>query len=378
MRVSPIVIALIVAIAVPVAADAVSEEEEWIVPTKMCGSFFYVEIEVDGKEPGSRVTLNALFDTGGAQLSIDPGAVERHWGVTVSHGTPVKLRNPTAGSLQFDTLKPRALSMEHLSRVIGLDVDIFLPFRAFDSVLLTLDYEKGEMRVSNGRLPKPDGVDVFDARGPDRRPYLRVDIGGLRRRLLIDSGSSAAISIREGGSLSWVTEPRPLRVSQGMEQVDFHKIGRLDERVRIGEMQLPMPIVELTDGTQLFGTEIMSQAVWTFDQRSKRVRIRPSSARPVELASIEGTGAVFSPVTAGYEIIRVLSGTPAEEAGLREGDVLVAASGVGVFERGCERWSEDEQDDGDDENNGEDEVALTIERDGETYVFDVSNVVLVP
>jgi hypothetical protein len=371
-----LLVVIVASAALSVAADITDEK---VVPSTMCGRFFYVEIEVDGKEPGSRVTLNALFDTGGAQLSIDPGTVKRLWGLKVSHGTMVKLRNPTAGPLRFDTLKPRAWSMEHLSRIIGLEIDVFLPFRTFDSMLLILDYPKGEMRVAKGRLPKPDGIEVFNARGPDKRPYLKVDIGGLRRRLLIDSGSSGAISIHETDSLSWASEPRPLRVSQGMEKIYFREIGRLDESVRIGKLEVPMPIVEVTDDIQLFGTEIMSHAVWTFDQRSRRVRIRPSSSEPVELEGIEGTGAVFKPTRAGYEIIRVLSGTPAEEAGLRTGDVLVATKGVGVYERGCERWSDDApegEDNPDDE--GEDEVTLTIERDGETHVFKVPSVVLVP
>ena len=82
MRVSPLLLVVIVAsAALSVAADITDEK---VVPSTMCGRFFYVEIEVDGKEPGSRVTLNALFDTGGAQLSIDPGTVKRLWGLKVS------------------------------------------------------------------------------------------------------------------------------------------------------------------------------------------------------------------------------------------------------------------------------------------------------
>ncbi len=366
MRVSPFV-ALVASAVFSVAAGAA---EEKVVPTKMCGPFFHVEIEVDGKEAGSRVALNALFDTGGAQLSIDPATVKRVWGLKVSHGTAVKLRNATAGPLRFNTLKPRAWSMDHLSRIIGLEIDVFLPFRAFDSMLLTLDYPKGEMRVAKGRLPKPDGVEVFDARGPDKRPYLRVDIGGLRRRLLIDSGSSGTIAIRETDSLSWVSEPRPLRASQGMEEVYFRDVGRLDEIIDIGGVPVPTPIVELTDDTQLFGTEIMTRSVWTFDQKSKRVRIRPSSTEPFLLESVTGTGAVFKPTRAGYEIVRVLSGTPAEEAGLRVGDLLVSTDGIGIYERGCGRWSDDD--------DGEDEVTLTVQRDGATYVFKIPTVVLVP
>ena len=58
-----------------------------------------------------------------------------------------------------------------------------------------------------------------------------------------------------------------------------------------------------------------------------------------------------------------------EPIGLRKGNVLLAPEGVGIYERDCERWTEDKVDD---------DNVLTIRRDGETYVFNVPSVVLVP
>ncbi|MDH3283631.1 MAG: hypothetical protein OEQ13_02735, partial [Acidobacteriota bacterium] len=228
----PVIAAALTAavLTVPVVALA-SAPDESVVPSRMCGPYFYIPIEVDGPDDGSRVTLNALFDTGGAQLSIDPQTVERILGRKVEHGDPVRLRNATAGPMSFGALKPRAWSMEHLSRLIGMEIDLFLPFRAFRDVLLTLDFPRREIRVGKGRLPSPDGVEVFDARGRDRRPYLSITIGGRERRLLADSGSSGSISIREDGPLRWASGPSPLRVAQTMESVTFQEIGRLDEEI---------------------------------------------------------------------------------------------------------------------------------------------------
>jgi len=366
----PVIAAALTAavLTVPVVALA-SAPDESVVPSRMCGPYFYIPIEVDGPDDGSRVTLNALFDTGGAQLSIDPQTVERILGRKVEHGDPVRLRNATAGPMSFGALKPRAWSMEHLSRLIGMEIDLFLPFRAFRDVLLTLDFPRREIRVGKGRLPSPDGVEVFDARGRDRRPYLSITIGGRERRLLADSGSSGSISIREDGPLRWASGPSPLRVAQTMESVTFQEIGRLDEEIDIAGVPIPAPIVTLTEGQELIGTDVMSRFAWTFDQRSRRMRIHPSSREALELEGVRGTGAITKPADTGLEIVRVLPETPADVAGLLAGDVVVAVNGTPVYEQGCERWDEREQDD---------DTALTVRRGARSFDVSLSRVVLVP
>ena len=343
--------------------------DEFVVPSSMCGSWFIIPIEVDGREKGSRVTLQALFDTGGAQLSIDPGTVERLWGRKVSHGDPVTLRKATAGPMNFGTLRPRAWSMTHLSRAIGVEIDLFLPFRAFRTVLLTLDFPRHEIRVAKGRLPRPDGIEVLDARGPDKRPYLRIVIGGRERLLLVDSGASSSIYIRNDGALSWELDPLPIRVTQGMESVHFHDVGRLSEEIDIAGVRVSKPIVVLTDETELLGTKVMARFAWTFDRRSRRMRIRPSSAERLEFKSLRGTGAVLAPRDAGYEIVRILAETPAEAAGLQIGDLVVAMNGTRIYEPGCARW---------DDSKRAEVITLTVQRDHRSFDVTLPVVVLVP
>jgi len=371
-RVAFLVFTIVLASVIQVGAEGRSAStgpDEHVIPSTMCGPYFVIPIEVDGPEEGSRVELLALFDTGGAQLSIEPQAVERIWGRQVGHGEPVKLENAAAGSLSFGTMRPRALSMTHLSRVIGIRVDLFLPFRAFRSVLLTLDFPRDEIRIASGRLPKPDGVEVFNARGADKRPYLEIAIGGRERRLLADSGSSGSISIRESGPLDWKVEPLLTQVAQGMDSLRFKKVGRLEEDVDIAGVRVSSPIVSLTEGTELIGTDVMERFQWTFDQRSRRMRIRASSKETLHIEGVRGTGAVAKPADTGYEIVRVLSGTPADDAGLLVGDLILAIDGTNPYEQGCERWEK---------AGSREQVTLKIEREQRTLEITVPVTVLVP
>lgn len=351
-----------------VGASGGSAASELVVPSEMCGPRFIIEVEVDGREPGSRVKLKALFDSGGAQLSIDPRTVARIWDRKVSHGEPVKLDNAVAGPMHFGRFRPRAWSMAHLSRLLGLEIDLFISFRQFRNVLLTLDFPRRQMRIAEGRLPAPDDVEIFDASGPDKRPYLRVAVGDGERLLMIDSGASGALYLRDEGSLQWSIPPIPISATQGMESVTFHDVGRLAGDVEIAGVRIETPIAAIRDGSELLGLEIMRHFAWTFDRASRRVRVRPSSTEPIELASRRGTGVVLTPEDAGYRIARVLPGSPAAEAEMQVGDLIVTRDGNAVYSLGCERWDESTRE----------QVTFGVERDGRSFDVTVPIVALVP
>jgi len=334
----------------------------------MCGEYFLIPLEVDLDGDGESTTLLALFDTGGASLHIDPDAVVRAGGTPVGLRKQITIRDATAGPLTFRKLRPYTREMDHLSRVLGIEIDIFLPFRAFDDYLLTLDFPRKEIWVATGLLPRPDGIEVFDARGPDRRPYLKLELAGRKHRVLIDSGSSSSIAIHPGRKLPWVTEPLPVSVTQGMEDLRTADLGRLDDVIQIAGVNIEQPLIKIREETELIGTDIMRRFSWTFDQKTRRVRIHSDSSEPLRLPALRGTGAVFVPADEGYEIARVLPDTPAEEAGLREGDVVIAVDGVGVYEQGCERWDEPHRT----------ETTFTVVREGQEHSYPLQVVNIVP
>jgi hypothetical protein len=265
-------------------------------------------------------------------------------------------------------LRPTTRHLDHLSRPLGIEVDVFLPFRSFKKYLLTLDFPRREIRIARGRLPQPDGVQVFSVRGPDRRPYLDTDIAGQTHRLLIDSGSSGSFSLQPGRELPWLSSPLPVSVGQGMEKLFYFDVGRLDADIEIAGVKIARPLVKIGEITELIGTDVMRRFAWTFDQSSRRVRIHSDSSDPLRLPPKRGTGAILIPTLEGYEIARVLADTPAERAGLRPGDVVVAMDGARVSERDC-AWREEKH---------RTQTTLTLLRDGETFDVLVEVVDIVP
>ena len=72
---------------------------------------------------------------------------------------------------------------------------------------------------------------------------------------------------------------------------------------------------------------------------------------------------------AGFEVVHVLRDSPAAEAEIQQGDVIVAIDGTAVYERGCTSF---------DDSDGARAAVLSIVRDGEEIDVRVSPRVLVP
>ena len=315
-----------------------------VVSRELCNGLWIVPLTWESERSGKTHELTAVFDTGGFSLFIDPDGLERVSGQRIAEGQRVRMTGGVSASgLQFTTFRPEVREMSHLGAALGLDFDVFLPFKAFDGKLLVLDYPAREMRVEQGSLPKPDGQTVFSARGRDKRPWLTVDLAGMERRILIDSGSNGRIELKRLRRLNWLDEPIVAGVSTRMDKYVARRAGRIKESLTIANLVFDQPIVSITGDSELMGVEVLRHFVVAFDQVNRRVRFEPSIPGPVRMAPQRGTGALLRADPAGYfEIARVHPGTPAARAGLRSGERVLELDGVPVAERGCRRLDDPE------------------------------------
>ncbi|MFQ5719274.1 MAG: PDZ domain-containing protein [Acidobacteriota bacterium] len=113
---------------------------------------------------------------------------------------------------------------------------------------------------------------------------------------------------------------------------------------------------------------MLRQFIVSFDQKNRRVRFQAQAEGPVRLPPERGTGAVFRQKPDGLEIARILAGSPAEKAGLRVGDLVVAVNGVPILERGCQDMDASEKE----------SLDLALLRDGKKLQISVGIVDLIP
>ncbi len=334
-----------------------------VVPSESCGGLFVVALTVGD---GDTAPLHFLLDTGASRTFIDPAAVQTLTGRSVAAGT-VAMEDVRLGSFALGSIEARALPTAELGRAIGRRLDGILGFSAFRDVLLTLDYGREEVRLSRGRLPAVDRQTVFRDTGA-RRPQLKVSVAGRRVELLIDSGAHAGFLLNPKDRLRWVVSPRPIKAVWTYYGSRIDLGGRAQGVVQLGPLRFEDPLVLLGDRERLAGRKVMRHFVWTFDQRSKRIRLRPATTGPVRMESMIGWGVGIRSRRDGDEILRVFPGTPAEAAGLRRGDRIVAVDGKPPRDWGCTGFAS-----GDPERH-----TVTVLRGGVGIDLELAGGVLIP
>jgi hypothetical protein len=282
---------------------------------------------------GEGTTVDLLFDTGSTWTFIDPGALRRILGRKVGAGK-VQFSDGRIGRYETGPIKAYIYPMETLSLAVGRKIDGILGFPVFKDVLLTLDYPAEEIRVSSGRLPRPDGHEIFRDSGY-KRPRLKVEVGGRRVKVLLDSGSTSRFKLKPTDRITWSVEPRPVGASVLFAGVVLKEAGRSDGALQFGPLTFEAPVISLTSDERLVGWHVLRHFVLTFDQKKDRIRMLPNGTAPVRMDSLIKTSVASRPRPEGWEIIRVFTGRSAEAAGLREGDMVVAIDGIPIHERGC-------------------------------------------
>ena len=344
------VLTLLAAQASP-AADA--DRGERVLPAELCRGFWLMPVELEPGPSGVRHTLWFLHDTGASATYVEPDSIERVSGQRVETGARVRLSDASSGPLTINSLTARAAELDHLAIGLGRPIDGIMSVYALQDFLLTLDYPAGEMRIREGRLPRPDGRTVFSTRGPDGRPWLRVDLAGRERPLLIDSGAGGlTFAVNHIDRFSLVDEPRVLTSAVRFNRIERRRIARLDGDATVAGLRVQNPVLEEVPRSELLGGEILRLFVITLDQARKRVRFEPAFEGPIPATDHVELGAGLRPVPEGFEVFEVFPDTPAHAAGVLAGDLVTHYDGVAIAERGCVSSTDT------------DRLILTVVRDG--------------
>ena len=319
-----------------VAADNAPIE----LPTEMCRDYFFVPVSLAPKDgyPEDR-TLWFLHDTGASSSFVDPDSIERVANIRPKPGTRVNMRDVSIGPLKYSRITARAGELDHLSVALGRRIDGILSFGAFKDFLLTLDYQAGVLRLEKGELPKPNGVDVFSAKGKDYRPWMTVKLGNKSRRMLIDSGAgTASFVVRRLDKYQTVSKPQVTGVSTGLKSndIEVRESARAAQPVFLGPHTLDAPILASTNDTEIIGGSVMKHFVWTFDQSTRRFRMtRADPGTEIKFGPVTGLGVLYTPTPEGYVVRRILEDSPARQLDIKPGDLVTHIDGRPLVERGC-------------------------------------------
>lgn len=342
-------------------------------PVEMCRGYFFLPLDLaspDTASPDETAEPRRLwfiYDTGAATTHVDPDSIARISSSRVRAGQRANFSDLSIGPVNVNRMQARVSELDHLSLALGREIDGILSYQTFDGFLLTLDYETGSIHLQEGALPPADGGTIFSVRGPDIRPWMEVRFSNRTRRLLVDSGAAnTALTLNNLDRYDLADEPRPYGASVHLNRVERRSAARADHDVYLGPHILQTPMLDTSNGTELFGGDVMRHFNWTFDIANKRVRLdRIDPQAPISFPPLRAHGMVFRPRDNGFEVVSVVDGTPADIADIQPGDFITHYDHEPVASRSCEP----------DETQ---RLHLVLQREGETLERELDLFVLVP
>lgn len=328
---------LATAAAVLTTGAALAETPVGVIEAEMCRGFFFVDLTLEAKpdQPEDR-TLHLVYDTGASATTLNIHGVRKVTNSRIETGNRVSIENASMGPLKINGMSARTSDLRHLEVTLGREIDGILGYRFFEPFLVTLDYENGEIALSEGDLPSPDGRTVFDTDGPDERPWVVLDIDGRKRRVLIDSGSTGSLSVNRLDRYDLQQPAQSTGVATRFDRLERRASGRLDGTVRLGSIAIEDPMLSNAQKSELLGAQILSYFDVTFDIDDERVRFRPNGRGPVETESVTTPGMFLRPRGEAFEVLETLPGSSAEKAGIAAGDTVTHIGGAPIATRGCE------------------------------------------
>ena len=352
-----------------------------VLPIRWWCDYPLATVVIEGRGP-----FTFLLDTGASMCVVDLGLAEAFperrvaqrirvigaRGESVAAEGYVRLDDVRVGELVLEGVDALVLDLDAVAAALRTPIDGVLGFGTFVGLLLELDYPAREVRVEHGRLPEADGRAILELL-PGLVPRIALEIGPGSQPVILDSGSGGGLDLdrypREVELLSPPAAELGAFTAGGLGPL--REVARLDIELLLGDEHVLRPVVCLTPGKARLGSELLRHFRWTFDGLGGRVKIERDAAGPVEVGPVRTSGLALGEREGKLVVWAVLPGSPAELAGVRTGDRVVALGGrpAAAFDT-CDAlrdWSE-----------GAQELSARVERDGEVLELSWKVLVQVP
>jgi hypothetical protein len=217
-----------------------------------------------------------------------------------------------------------------------------LAFSTFADCLVTFDYPNEKLVLESGTMPPADGRDILEYQFIDDQqiPWVRLKIGDTEIPVMLDTGASMAGTLAADmeGKVRTKEAPVPTGMVRRMNSATIQRDARMEGSLMLGRHQIQEPIFNFMGQRSMIGNQIFKHFAITFDQGERTVRFIRSSNDPITVESRYTAGFGAKPTAEGRVVWYALDGLPAAEAGLKEGDLIVAANGKPMSAYDARQW----------------------------------------
>jgi hypothetical protein len=316
------------------------------VPFELINNHMYVEVKLNGK------SYDFLFDTGGRNVVTPTTA--RALGLTTQGALQgggvgeksedvglTKVAHMTIGAAHLDDQTFVVIALESLGAVEGRPVTGIFGYEVFKRFIVRTDYEKQQITLSDPGSFKYSGSGT---RVPftfiDTQPVVDGEIDGLKGTFTLDTGSRASLDL---SSPFVVRNDLVKRWSANFHGVSGWGAGGAArasfaraKMFLLGGVPIPGPVVGLSEQRKGAESDIYVAGnvgagilkrfniVWDYPHLQIFFERNANYAQP-DVFDRAGLWANLG--DHGFTVVDVISGGPADRAGLKAGDDIVSVDG---------------------------------------------------
>lgn len=218
--------------------------------------------------------------------------------------------------------------------------DGVLGFNTFADCLVTFDYPNGKLILEKGSLPPADGRHILEFVDDHHIPSVTLNITGVEVAVTLDTGAAIAgtLAAELEGKVRTIRPPRPTGKTRRMNSAVDQREARIDGSVMLGRHEIQQPVFSFMGERSVLGYHVFKHFAITFDQKAKTVRFARSGTAPITIEPRYTAGFGAKPTPDGRVVWYALDGLPAAQAGLKEGDLIVAANGKPTADYDLSQW----------------------------------------
>lgn len=300
--------------------------KEIVLDSQRLGDLFFVRVWIESQGP-----FEFLVDTGASTTVLDlPLAHILRKGLE-SDEEAFYLDEMRIGPLLLRDHLALAHGLERYERVLGRNLDGILGYAAFLDVQLIVDYPRSQLRLATSKAPLPPGARLLDLDSP-RRPLVRLSVGNEPFTFLVDTGSERGMTLTAPELVRWQHELRPIALIQTFEGTRYRYEGRLAADVEFAGTKLHQPICGTSESVSTLGASLLRHFTVHLDPRAGILAV--SGPREIDFPPVRGFGWSLRREGAGRRVVAVFPSTPAESAGIQEGDILLEIDGKPIPDLG--------------------------------------------
>ena len=324
------------------------------VPFRLLNNHVIVEARVNGGAP-----LPFLVDTGGHDI-VTPSTVAalglREEGQSQATGAGEK--TATSGYAVIDTLQVGDALLGHQTVTVldfspidveGLRLGGMIGVEFFERFIIQIDYGARTMTLSDpahfsatdrARAGTPSPFKFYS-----HMPEVAGRFDGQKGLFNIDTGSRSELTLTspfvDKAGLRQ-TFPNGITITDGWgvggpSRSYVVRAGELD----LGSVRVTHPVVGLSTATHgafsdpsyqgNVGSGLLKRFVVTFNYGGQILYLKPASYQDPDIGAFDRIGVWVNQAVGGFRIMDIVSGGPADQAGLKVGDLVTALDGASVL-----------------------------------------------